>query len=241
MKTLKTTVSLLSLAFFCFIGQQAALAQDHIITTNGKIVKGNVKHIGNDDIAYRRYFHRYKISVDKVLYIEFKNGSKKEINPITFAKNYKNYNQSAKTTPLPDSVKSTMNTSFHPLYIERIGSSFRIDTTRIVGYKTLNSILAQNPNPMVQMQLKSAKMMRTFTTISKITSFPSSAGGAFASYNTFKAMFDQLKAGPAPFKTYFNAGLSFLGTISVPITSGILKHIQKKLYDKTMMLYSMGG
>jgi hypothetical protein len=50
-------------------------------------------------------------------------------------------------------------------------------------------------------------------------------------------MFDQMKAGPVPFKSYLNAGLSFMGTISLPITKAILNKIQKKKYDQTIALY----
>jgi len=203
---------------------------DQIITRKGKIIWGNVKKIGNDEITYKKYFRKYNINASKVLYIVDESGKKIQVNDISTAKNYKLYKPAANT-----------NSAFQPSIIERIGGMWRIDTSRLITTKQLNSILAQSPNPMVQMNLKSAKLMRTISIISRITSYPSTLGGGFASFNTFKTIADQMKTGPVSFKSYLNAGLSFLGTISLPITNAILKKIQKKKYDKTIILYSQGS
>jgi hypothetical protein len=233
------------LVIFLFVFSAAANAQnDHIITVTGRTVSGHVKRVHDDEIVYRKLFHKYTIPTKKVLYINYSDGKKKEINPITSAKHYKNYSELSKNSPLkndPNSNQGSGNSSFHPAYIERVGDKFRIDTNQLVSLKQLNKLVSQSPNPLVKMQLKTAKLMHTFQTVSKITSYPSSMGGAFASYKTFSVLFDQMKQGPVPFKTYLNSGLSFLGTISVPITSKILKHVQNKMYDKMLTLYSMGG
>ena len=81
--------------------------------------------------------------------------------------------------------------------------------------------------------------MRTLTNLSKAASFPGSAGGGFAMFKTIQSLSKELKNGPASFGSYFKAGLSFVGTLSLPITSAILKKQQRKLYDKTLLLYSM--
>lgn len=224
-----------------------------ILTKKGKVIKNvkikNAKN-GMDEVVYRKNFHRKKISREKVLYIQFDNGEKTVINPVTTAKNYKNYSQPAtnskKSNTPTDSLKNKANsmaqkTNVKKHHIERIGKSFRIDTTQIINTHKINKIMAQSGNPMIAAPLKAAKTMRMFHTIIKISSFPSSAGGAWASFNTFKSLFQQLKNGPASFKYYLNAGLSFVGTLSLPITSKILSHIQDKLYDKTLQMYSAGN
>lgn len=205
----------------------ATQAQDQIITTKGKIIHGNVKKIRNDEVVYRKWFHKYTIAADKVLYVVNADGKKTQVNDITMAKNYKKYNAPVVTSG-----------AFQPHTIERIGNSWRVDTNRIVSTGKLNGILAQSPNPQVQLNLKAAKAIRTIGIISKISSYPSTIGGAWASFNTFKTVADQMKNGPVSFKSYMNAGLSFLGTISLPITNAILNHIQKKKYDKALMSYS---
>jgi hypothetical protein len=225
---------LTTLTFFLFLmlsGLSAGAqirSKDQILTKKGNVIHGNVKNIRKDEIVYRKYFRRHSVSVDKVLYVQDKEGQQIQINDIRTAKNYKKY--------LPAGGSST----FKPHTIERIGNSFRIDSSRIVGTGTLNSLIAESPNPVVKMNLKTAKLVRTFAILSKISAYPSSMGGAYASYSTIKTLSDQMKAGPVSFKSYANAGLSFLGTISLPITTGILKKVQKKMYDKTLVLYSMG-
>jgi hypothetical protein len=211
-----------------FLANAQIIPKDRIITKKGNILHGNVKHIRKDEIVYRKYFRRHTIDVDKVLYVQDRDGQRTQINDIKTAKNYKKY------TPSGDGA------AFKPHTIERIGKSFLIDSSRIVGIGKLNGLIAESPNPVVKLNLKTAKLIRTFGIISTISSYPSSMGGAFASYTTIKTLSDQMKAGPVSFKSYMNTGLSFLGTISLPITTGILKKAQKKAYDKTLVLYSMG-
>ncbi|TND08051.1 MAG: hypothetical protein FD123_2605 [Bacteroidetes bacterium] len=224
----------------------SAHAQDRIITVTGKVIRGKVKKVKDDYITYRKFFRKYKIDTDKVLYIVNENGAKKVINDVTMAKNYKNYSQLAKSSPAPkvvdtSVVKPMTVTPFNAHYIERIGSSYRVDTNQIINAGKLDELIAQSPNPMVQANLKAAKTMRTLCTISKVASFPGSAGGAFASYKTVSKVIDMSKAGPVPFKTYLATGLSFVGTLSLPITSGILKNVRNKMYDKALILYSQGN
>lgn len=238
MKALRTTPIIV--AAVLVLTAVASSAQDRIITVTGSTIKGNVKRIGDRGVTYRRLFRQHEIKTKKVLYIEYHDGTQKEVNDISTAKHYKDFSQLSKNNPMPDSIKK-MSQGFTPMRIERIGNSFRIDGKRLVNTKELNKIVSQSPNPMVKMNLKAAKTMRTFGIISKISSYPGSAAGAFATFKTCQTMFEQLKQGPAPFKTYLGVGLSFVGTLTLPITNKILKHFQDKLYDKTLLTYSVGS
>jgi hypothetical protein len=236
------TIQLLMTVFLIAIASSAR-AQDRIITVTGSTLHGHVKKVGKDEITFRKYFKKYKIPAKKVLYVEYENGKRTQVNDITLARHYKNFSMLAYNSPgfKTDSIKKLNPTvQFKPHYIERIGNNFRLDTNQIINTRELNNILSQSPNPLVAMNLKAAKTMRTFCTLSKISSYPGSAGGAFATFKTCQTMLDQLKQGPAPFKTYLGVGLSFVGTLTLPITSAILKNIQRKLYDKTLLTYSMG-
>jgi hypothetical protein len=217
-----------------------------IVTTKGKTIGARkVKNIDSYEIKYKKFFFQiypFKIKRNKVLYVVDKNGKKHIINDITMAENYVNFSEKAKAAPKPatDTIsKAVPKNSFKPHYIERVGNKFRIDTTTIVGPGKINDLMMQSPNPMVQINLKAARTMRTFTNLSKAASFPGSAGGAFASFKTIQSLSKELKNGPASFGSYFKAGLSVLGTLSLPITSAILKKQQRKLYNKTILLYSM--
>jgi hypothetical protein len=235
-------LTLFSLAF-CTVK-----AQDMIVTVKGKTIHANIRKVKNDNIIYWKWFHRIKLPVRKVLYVQHSNGTKTEYNSVTTVKNYKSYCNSSTSNMLSkaDSLAKKANTNMpqiansHKYCIERIGQSYRLDTNQIVGTKGINQIMMQSGNPQVMVNLKAAKTMRALTTVSKIASVPGSAGGAFGSYFTFKNLYDQIKSGQTSFKSYMNAGLTFLGTLSLPITSGILTHIKNKLYDRTLDAYSAG-
>jgi hypothetical protein len=222
-----------------FANAQLFGSKDLIVKTNGGTIHAYVKDVNYSHVVYRKWFRKHTISSEKVLYVQNgENGAKTYVNNINMAKNYKAYGSmssataSTSNTPMPQSQKH---------FIERIGDSYRIDTNQIVGLGKINDLMAQSNNPQVAVSLKAAKTMRFFTTLTNIASYPSSAGGAFASYNTFKTLFEQMKLGQTSFKSYLNAGLSFMGTISLPITKGILKHIRNKLYDHTLITYSLGN
>lgn len=241
MRNLRSVITM-CLVFLAVCG----MAQSRIVTTKGKTKRvWKIKSINNYEITYKKFLFQvypFKMKSEKVLYVIDRDGKKTVINDITMAKHYTNYTEQAKTAPKPimDTLsKSAVKGSFKPHYIERVGDKFRVDTTNIVGPGKINDLLVQSPNPMVQLNLKAARTMRTFTNLSKVASFPGSAGGAFATFKTVQSLSEELKAGPASFGSYFKAGLSFVGTLSLPITSAILKHYQRKAYDKALLMYSI--
>lgn len=225
--------SFFTIASLCLIAHYS-LAQDQIITTNGKVIESNIKKLGSNEISYKKYRFQVKaneIKTKKVLYVQYENGNRQYLKPITMAKNYQSFGTMQ--------VQNAQQGIFQPHYVERIGDNFRIDTNEIVNYKNLNSILAQCPDSSVQQSLKSAKLMRTLSTVVNIAATPASAGGGFASYNTVKNYIDMKNAGEEiGFKTYFGMGMSFLGTMAMPITSAVLGHLKKKLYNRTLTMYS---
>lgn len=245
MKPLHTLQLIILMALF--LTSATTKSQDIIVTTKGKPIKAHVRKVKNGNIIYWKTFRRIKFPTYKALYIQYDNGTKTTFNNVTTVNNYKNYallSESPETAaPQNDSLhmRQAPNAGAHLYRIERIGNYYRLDTDQVVGIRAINQIMAQSGNPAVIASLKAAKTMRMFTTISKIASFPGSASGGYASVVTFQNLFNQMKAGPAPFKYYLGAGLSFMATLTLPITSGILKHIQNKLYDKTLVLYSAGS
>lgn len=240
--TLSTIIlTVLTIAF------STAKAQDVIVTTSGKAIKAHVKKANSDYVVYTKLvFDRRKIKTGKVLYIQYGDGTKKVFRDISMAKHYKNYSALAKSSSTPIkadtlATKTGANTpQVHTYYIERLGSNFRLDSNQIVGIGKINDIMSQSVNPAVIAELKLAKTMRMLTTIATLASIPGSASGSFASFVTFKNLFNELKAGNASAKSYIGAGLSFTATLALPITSGILKHKRNKLYDKTITMYSSG-
>ncbi len=249
MKQVKKVQAVALAAFTITAITAQAQDQDVIVTMKGQTINAHVRKVKDGNAIYWKFFHRVKFPVDKILYIQYADGKKTEFNKVTSAKNYKNYSQLAKSSPVPakkDSVAGKTTAvapapGYHKFYIERLGNNFRLDSTDIVGPRRIEQVLAQSGDPMMAANLKVAKTLRKFSSITKIASYPGSTGGSYASYLTFKNLFDQMKAGPVSFNTYLGAGLSFIGTLSLPITQAILKHKQNKMYDKMLTMYSQGN
>jgi hypothetical protein len=85
---------------------------------------------------------------------------------------------------------------------------------------------------------KSAKVMKGFQKAMKIVSFPSTIGGGVASISTFSRMYKQIEDNGASFNSCKDFGLSFLGTLTGPLTSKLLKKRTGKMYDKAIDLYN---
>lgn len=221
-------------AFAMLLSATASFAQDEIITTSGKVIESKIKNLGSNEIKYKKYGFQVKsfeIKTKKVLYIQYENGTRKYLNSITMADKYQSFGTMQAQNSAPG--------QFQKHYVERIGDNFRIDTNQIVGYKQINSILAQCPDTSVQVMLKAAKTMRTLSIVSNIAATPASAGGGFASYKTVDNYLQMKKAGEEiNFNTYFGMGMSFLGTMALPITSAVLNHLKKKLYNRALTKYS---
>lgn len=225
---------LLGTTFVALLITTSASAQEYIITTSGKVIKTKeVKNIGRNEIKYKKNIFSIKsskIKAKKVLYVETESGKRTYVNDITMAKNYQAFGT------MPD--KSISSGTFQPHFIERIGDRFRIDTAQIVKYKELNNLLEQSPDTVTLVMLKGAKLLRTFSNISDILAAPASASGGFASVKTVDKFIDMKKAGELSPKNYINMGLSFLATSALPIASGVMESIKKKLYNKTIKSYS---
>ncbi|MFL5766193.1 MAG: hypothetical protein ACJ77K_19780 [Bacteroidia bacterium] len=108
-----------------------------------------------------------------------------------------------------------------------------------VSPKAVDKLLAQSSNPLVVTMAKSAKIMKKTQKAMKIISFPSTIAGGIASISSFSSMYDQINANGASFNSIKDFGLSFLGTLTGPITSKLLKKKTNKMYDKTIDLYNM--
>ena len=137
----------------------------------------------------------------------------------------------------------------NPLKNGPVSNQYRIDhldkkyliNNQKVSSKAVDKLLAKSTNPAVVAMAKTAKITKTFQKITKLTSYPSTIAGGIASIATFSNVYNQIQKGGASTQSYVNAGLSFLGTLTLPITSKILKSRRDKLYDKAIDLYNISN
>lgn len=108
-----------------------------------------------------------------------------------------------------------------------------------VKRKDVDRLLAKSKNPGVQIAHKTAKTTRIVQKVIGLTSIGSTTTGGIMTVSTVFACFKEAQNGSVSAGSYVNAGLSFLGTLTLPITSKILKNRRDKLYDKTIDLYNV--
>jgi hypothetical protein len=144
-------------------------------------------------------------------------------------------------TPIPPTVPAipAVPNPAAPLNkIDHNGKKYTINGQK-AGTHAVDKMLGSSRNPAVLTAYHTAKATKVIGKIVSITSYPSTAAGATASVVTFNTVYKEMKSGTATTSSYVNAGLSFLGTMALPITSKILKKKKAKLYDKVIDMYNV--
>ena len=121
--------------------------------------------------------------------------------------------------------------------IEFLNNKYTVNGQR-VKRKDVDRLLAKSKNPGVQIAHKTAKTTRIVQKVIGLTSIGSTTTGGIMTVSTVFTCFKEAQNGSVSTGSYVNAGLSFLGTLTLPITSKILKNRRDKLYDKTIDLYN---
>jgi hypothetical protein len=122
--------------------------------------------------------------------------------------------------------------------IERDGSKFMINGKK-AKKKQVDELLSKSKNPAIIVPLKAAKLTSGAQKIVKIANIPASIGGGFTTLFTFVNLYNDIQRGRANSKSYLNAGISLVGTLTLPITNKILKKKSGKMYDKLIDMYNL--
>lgn len=241
---------------FCMNLAYAAQAQqDTLFKTNGEKIACKVLEVGTNGISYKKADNpdgpTFVDNKDDILLIRYRNGQKQEFLKTTFNGaapannnltngsnndagtnnnngNGGNKNDKARKGPISDEYKIIFD-----------GKKYYVNGQKI-GRRDVDRLLSRSDNPAVKVPYKTAKLTKTFQKIIGITSYPSTVSGGVASFATFRTVYIEAQNGGAQASSWVNAGLSFLGTLSLPITSKILKNRRDKLYDKTIDIYNVG-
>ena len=252
---------LLALTFIAF----GLKAQDTIVKTNGQVISCTVLEVGTNGVSYTKTGATDgKTSTDlksDIELIKYQNGKlqtfaeadkinttintntanvNSQVNQINSNQNYnqnsnqnQNYNQNLNGNGKPQ--KGPISTESKIIFD---GKRYFVDGQKI-GRKDVDRLLSRSTNPAVAAPLKVAKLAKTFQKIVGITSWPSTVTGGISSIGTFATVIKE-SSHHIGTSSWVNMGLSFVGTLTFPITNKILKKQRDKLYDKVIDIYNVG-
>jgi len=227
-------------------------AQDTIVKTNGMVISCTVLEVGANGVSYKKADTKnnqtYTDLKSDIELIKYKSGklqtfseaeSIPSVNTSTVIPNPQtnqigstpNYNQSSNGKPQKGPISTESKIIFD-------GKRYFVDGQKI-GRKDVDRLLSRSTNPAVAAPYKVAKLAKTFQKIVGITSWPSTVTGGVASIGTFATVIKESKQHIST-SSWVNMGLSFVGTLTFPITSKILKKQRDKLYDKAIDIYNVG-
>jgi len=228
-------------------------AQDTIVKTNGMIISCTVLEVGANGVSYKKTDAKdnqtYTDLKSDIELIKYKSGKLQTfaeaenptttINTNTVISNPQtnqigstpNYNQNSNGKPQKGPISTESKIIFD-------GNRYFVDGQKI-GRKDVDRLLSRSTNPAVAAPYKVAKLAKTFQKIVGITSWPTTVTGGVASIGTFATVIKESKQHIGT-SSWVNMGLSFVGTLTFPITSKILKKQRDKLYDKAIDIYNVG-
>jgi hypothetical protein len=233
-------------------------AQDTIFKNNGTVIYAKITEIGTNAISYKKSDFLdgpdYIENKSDISVIRFRNGQRQEFVrvevpqnsslPLT-ANNIIPGNNSNQSNDQNNSNNS--NTQNNALKNGPVNQSYKIEEIdgkymmngQKLGRRALDKELKKSKNPLVQASLKTAKLAKISQKIVGITSIPSTIAGGITSIITISQAVTAYQTGAITPQYYVNAATSFLGTLTVPITSKYLKKQRDKLYNKTIDLYNL--
>lgn len=217
---------------------------DTLFKRNGEKIGCKVLEIGTNAVSYKKTDQKdaaiFTDSKSDILQIKYMNGKKEEFPQSIYSQDQsgivKKESQSSSKSPVM--VRGKALSADHKIVMD--GKKFYLDGTKL-GRKDVDRVLSQSDNPAVPVVLKVAKLTKKFQKAASIISWPSTISGGIASFSTFRTVYlESQAAGGVSMGSWVNAGLSFVGTLTMPVTSKILKKKRDKLYAKTIDLYNIG-
>lgn len=254
--TLKKSASplhVLLVATGLILGLGAKAQQDTVFKTNGEKIPCKVLEVGTNGVSYKKADNpdgpTFIDNKEDISFIRFRNGQKQEFikqagnndswknanNQNQGMNNNNNGNNNNSNNDNGKPKKGPISDEYKIIYD---GRAYYVNGQKI-GRRDVDRLLSRSNNPAVKVPFKTAKAFKISQKIVGITSYPSTISGGIASISTFRTVYIEAQNGGAQPSSWINAGISFLGTLSLPITSKILKKKRDKLYDKTIDIYNL--
>lgn len=234
--------NLLNLLTLIFLSITVNLkAQDTIEKINGTIIYGRILEVGPNTITYKKTnLEDGPIYIDnktEIAVIRYHNGQKEEITKTVVPQPLPSVLPPTETLPNNNYLKNGPVSEQYRIDRD-LNNRFIINGQR-VSTRKVDNLLKRSKDPAIQSAFKTAKTVKILQKIVGLTSIPGSITGGIASLITFNNCYKAIKRGTATPNSYINAGLSFIGTVSLPVTSKLLKSKRDKLYDKAIDLYNL--
>jgi hypothetical protein len=212
-------------------------SQDIIVKRSGDSISVKLLEIGLEAVSYKKTSMlngpTYVLEKKEIFLIRYANG---EVEHFTQAAPSQTAAVNSNTTSTASDKSESNNPEKNK--IEFINDQFTINGQK-AKRKDVNRYLSKSKNPAIVLGLKATKLTGTAQKIVKITSFPTTIIGSVTTLFTVVEGYQLVQRGRATGKTFVNMGLSFLGTISLPITNKILKKKSDKMYDKLIDMYNV--
>ncbi len=228
-------------AVLCVLGISMH-AQDLILKMNGDTVLAKVLEVGTNAVSFKKFNY-----LDGPVFVE----NRGDIRMIRYSNgDIQQFNQAQTVSPA-DSIrkenstnsssdKNTQQKEQEPTKnkIERNENKYFINQ-QPATQKEVDRMLGSAKNPAIPLLLKTAKITKTAQKIAKITSYPTTIIGGATFLVKGIDLWNDVQRGRTTSKSYTNALLSMLTTISLPITNKILKKKSDKMYDKIIDMYNV--
>jgi hypothetical protein len=250
--------SALVFSLCCIVISANCKAQDTIIKMNGDIIYAKITEVGLNAISYKRADLDdgpvYIMNKTEISMLKMRNGQRQDFSKENYVKAMAELDKPDGTkiaTPSPPAAPSQAAVPSANSYtqmpsqaaandkykIEQIDGRYTLNGQK-VSRKEVDRRLAKSKNPAVQLGAKTAKTTKILQKIVGITSIPGTIGGGVTSIIGISQFITAYQTGQLSPAYYMNAGVSLLGTITLPVTSKILKNRRDKLYDKVIDLYN---
>ncbi|MDO8998370.1 MAG: hypothetical protein Q7W45_01295 [Bacteroidota bacterium] len=213
--------------------------QDLIIKTNGDTLHVKLIELDLNAVSYKKNSMpdgpNFILNKKEIFLIKYSNGDIE----------YFSDQQSIKTVNTNSSSVSSNNKTYSPdpsssgkNKIEYLNEQYLINKKN-ARQKDVNRLMESSKNPAVLIGLKAAKSMSLAQKITKITSYPTTILGGVTTLVSVVEGYQLVQRGRATGRTFLNMGLSFVGTITLPITSKILSKKSDKMYEKLIDMYNI--
>jgi hypothetical protein len=233
----------ISIIFCCLFN--TLKSQDLIVKTNGDTISAKLLEVGLNAVSYKRTSSPdgpvFVLDKTEIVLIKYANGEVEHFNNLPATKSTtatSTTTSNASATSGTNAARQQSLASQDKNKIEFISDQYMINGQK-AKRKDVDRYLSKSKNPAILVGLKATKATTLAQKITKITSIPTAIVGSFTTLFTLAEGYQLVQRGRATTRTFVDIGLSFVGTLALPVTNKILKKKSDKMYDNLIDMYNI--